>query len=159
MSAQTTGEPEVMRYGFEHPSCKGYCCCGGGSIEPDDAGDYVRYADYLTAIAQRDAAVHQIKIAKVCNDSQAELIERLTLEKRQTFDEINDLRAKLDAAVRERAECVAREQRWLARLAACCRVVEAVDDDYGPNDGYARTVNRTPPQDPTPPQEATNDDA
>jgi hypothetical protein len=152
---------------------------------------------YDTAIAQRDAAVHQIKIAKVCNDSQAELIERLTLEKRQTFDEINDLRAKLAAAVRERTECVAREQRWRARRAACYRVVEAaerfrshqgtasegekyaalnnaldaycatyiehffasqrpsVDDDYGPNDGYARTVNRTP----TPPQEATNDDA
>ena len=53
---------------------------------------------YDTAIAQRDAAVHQIKIAKVCNDSQAELIERLTLEKRQTFDEINDLRANLAAA-------------------------------------------------------------
>jgi hypothetical protein len=25
-------------------------------------------------------------------------------------------------------------------------MVEAADDDYGPNDGYARTVNRTPPQ-------------
>ena len=51
--------------------------------------------------------------------------------------------AQRDAAVRERAECVAREQRWLARLAA---QRASVDDDYGPNDGYARTVNRTPPQ-------------
>ena len=38
------------------------------------------------------------------------------------------LRAERDAAVRERAECVAREQRWLARLAACEGVmVEFVD--------------------------------
>ncbi len=46
-----------------------------------------------------DAAVHQIKIAKVCNDSQAELIERLTLEKMQRFDELNTLRARLAAAL------------------------------------------------------------
>jgi hypothetical protein len=59
--------------------------------------------DLLAACAQqRDAALHQIKIAKVCNDSQAELIERLTLEKMQRFDEVESLRARLAACEGER---------------------------------------------------------
>jgi hypothetical protein len=123
-------------------------------IVPCEFGTFVRYADYLTLAQQRDAAV------------------------------------------RERAECVAREQRWMARLAAAeaalatirddahttldlydkngpqwtssesgeeyysaSYVLEtartnlataqgaSVDDDFGPNDGHARTVRRTPPQD------------
>jgi hypothetical protein len=113
------------------------------TLHESENGDLVGYDDYLTAIAQRDAAV------------------------------------------RERAECVAREQRWLARLAACeqknervmsiarrlalrsgfaaqalseleaegiDRAAVATPDDDGPNDGHARTVNRTPPQ------EATSDE-
>jgi hypothetical protein len=131
-------------------------------IVPCEFGTFVRYADYLTLAQQRDAAV------------------------------------------RARAECVAREQRWLARLAACegdaARLdwLEAtkefriraprkwspfwwvhVENEYHdgpgrtlrdaidatmarttlataqgasaavatPNDGHARTVRRTPPQD------------
>lgn len=75
-----------------------------GVYVPDAADCDAILQTYDTIVAERDAAVHQIKIAKVCNDSQAELIERLTLEKQQRFDELNNLRA---------------------RLAACERVVEA----------------------------------
>ncbi len=148
MSAQTTGEPEVMRYYEPYADVT-------PPLVKSKRGNFVLYSDYLRCAQERDAAV------------------------------------------RERDECVAREQWWRARRAACYRVVEAaerfrsyqgtasegekyaaldnaldaycatyiehffasqrasVDDDYGPNDGYARTANRTPPQDPPPPQEAT----
>ncbi len=109
-----------------------------------------------------DAALHQIKIAKVCNDSQAELIERLTLEKMQRFDELNTLRARLAACEgglnyiwRVTVGAVESDE-----LAATCKTIGeyravllkaidalSLDDDFGPNADHARTVNRTPPQD------------
>jgi hypothetical protein len=119
-----------------------------------------------------DAALHQIKIAKVCNDSQAELIERLTLEKMQRFDELNTLRARLAACERVGETAAVRFGILRDRMAACdaetgddvhelsmteipwwiddLRAVlttPPLDDDDGPNDGHARTVRRTPPQD------------
>ncbi len=165
MSAQTTGEPEVIA-----------CSDCGGVIDNGDERWHSITHNETTHVSER-----------ACMES---LGQRLATAI-----------AQRDAAARERTECVAREKRWLARLGACYRVVEAaesfcscqgtasegekyaalnnaldaycatcieqffashrpsVDDDYGPNDGYARTVKRPPPQDTTPPQEATNDDA
>jgi|GEM_PF-2998249 hypothetical protein len=55
--SEPTRKPEVIRYEFDHPTCKGYGCCGGGGIveAPEGYGDYVRYDDYLAIVAERDA--------------------------------------------------------------------------------------------------------
>jgi chromosome segregation ATPase len=84
----------------------------------------------VKAEAERDAALHQIKIAKACNDSQAELIERLTLEKRQMFDQLNDLRVKLAEAEKERNEIVA-ACRGTQMDAAGLRTLEELREKLG----------------------------
>jgi hypothetical protein len=134
-------------------------------IVPCEFGTFVRYADYLTLAQQRDAAVRERESA----------LELAAADERRLFariEEVRTLRARLAACERVGETAAVRFGILRDRMAACdadtgddvhelsmteipwwiddLRAVlttPPLDDDDGPNDGHARTVRRTPPQD------------
>jgi hypothetical protein len=149
MSA-ASGEPVVIVYDVR----------GEG---PNPEGSYVTEAAYLTLAQQRDAterlcAQHEGKIH--------ELRDQLAFAESALsggLAENESLRARLAACEQknERVMSIARRLALRSGFAAqALSELEAegidraatlttppLDDDDGPNDGHARTVNRTPPQD------------
>ena len=158
MSA-ASGEPEVQRYDM------GWNADAHDDIVPCEFGTFVRYADYLTLAQQRDAAVRERESA----------LELAAADERRLFariEEVRTLRARLAACEGDSKRLdwleatkefsigapYTKNPLWFVYVddepyeGAGVTLRDAIDatmarDDFGPNDGHARTVRRTPPQD------------
>ena len=82
---------DVQRYDFDHPACNGHGCCGGGSIAPNDGGEYVTYADYLALTRERDNARRTSQYWKDEKLASEREIDTLTRERDEAREELRDL--------------------------------------------------------------------